>query len=55
LLHQIDRVLARLDNGTYGYCENTGEPIDLRRLEAQPTATLTTQAQARGRTAKNII
>jgi DnaK suppressor protein len=47
LLHQIDRALARLDNGTYGYCEDTGEPIDLRRLEAQPTATLTTEAQAR--------
>jgi DnaK suppressor protein len=47
LLHQIDRALARLDNGTYGYCEDTGEPINLRRLDAQPTATLTTEAQAR--------
>jgi DnaK suppressor protein len=46
LLHRINRALARLDNGTYGYCEDTGEPIDLRRLEAQPTATLTTEAQA---------
>ena len=46
LLHQIDRALTRLDNGTYGYCEDTGEPIGLRRLEAQPTATLTIEAQA---------
>ena len=47
LLHQIEQALVRLDNGTYGYCEDTGEPIDLRRLDAQPTATLTTTAQAR--------
>ncbi len=47
LLHQIEQALARLDNGIYGYCEDTGEPIDLRRLDAQPTATLTTTAQAR--------
>ena len=47
LLHQIEQALVRLDNGTYGYCEDTGEPIDLRRLEAPPTATLTTEAQAR--------
>jgi len=47
LLHQIDQALTRLDNGAYGYCEDTGEPISLRRLDAQPTATLTTEAQAR--------
>lgn len=47
LLQQIERALVRLDNGSYGICEDTGEPIDLRRLEAQPTATLTTDAQAR--------
>ena len=47
LLHQIEQALVRLDNGTYGYCEDTGDPIDLRRLDAQPTATLTTTAQAR--------
>jgi DnaK suppressor protein len=46
LLQQIDRALIRLDNGSYGYCEDTGEPIALRRLEAQPTAVLTTEAQA---------
>ena len=47
LLHQIEQALARLDNATFGYCEDTGEPIDIRRLDAQPTATLTTEAQAR--------
>jgi DnaK suppressor protein len=47
LLRQIEQALVRLDNGAYGYCEDTGEPIDLRRLDAQPTATLTTAAQAR--------
>jgi DnaK suppressor protein len=46
LLQQIELALVRLDNGTYGYCQDTGEPIDLRRLDAQPTATLTTEAQA---------
>ncbi len=46
LLQQIDLALVRLDNGTFGYCEDTGEPIGLRRLEAQPTATLTIEAQA---------
>jgi RNA polymerase-binding transcription factor len=46
-LNQIEQALVRLDNGTYGYCEDTGEPIDLRRLDAQPTATLTTEAQAK--------
>lgn len=46
LLHQIEGALVRLDRGTYGYCEDTGEPIDLRRLDAQPTATLTIEAQA---------
>ena len=47
LLQQVERALARLDNGTYGYCEDTGEPIGLRRLDAQPTATLSIEAQAR--------
>jgi DnaK suppressor protein len=37
--------LIRLDDGTYGYCADTGEPIPLNRLEAQPTATLTVEAQ----------
>ena len=41
LISKIDQALERLDNGTYGYCEETGEPIGLRRLEARPIATLT--------------
>lgn len=45
-LDQLERALVRLKNGTYDYCEDTGEPIDLRRLEAQPTATPTIEAQA---------
>jgi DnaK suppressor protein len=39
--------LHRLDEGTYGYCEETGEPISLRRLEARPIATLSVEAQER--------
>jgi DnaK suppressor protein len=46
LLGQAEQALTRLDNGTYGYCADTGEPITLARLEAQPTATLTIEAQA---------
>ena len=37
----------RIENGTYGYCEETGEPIGLRRLEARPIATLSIEAQER--------
>ena len=37
--------LKRIDNGTYGYCEETGEPIGLKRLEARPIATLCIEAQ----------
>ena len=47
LLSQVDQALVRMDNGTYGYCEDTGEPIDLHRLEAQPSATLSVEAQQR--------
>lgn len=45
LLRQTERALARLENGTYGYCEDTGEPIDLKRLMAQPTTSLSLTAQ----------
>lgn len=45
LLRKIDAALARLDDGSYGYCEETGEPISLRRLEARPIATLSITAQ----------
>ena len=47
LIAKIDEALARLDDGTYGYCEETGEPIALKRLEARPIATLTIEAQER--------
>jgi DnaK suppressor protein len=47
LISKIDQALERLDNGTYGYCEESGEPIGLRRLEARPIATLTIEAQER--------
>lgn len=47
LLRKIDSALARVDNGTYGYCEETGEEIGLKRLEARPIATLCLEAQER--------
>jgi DnaK suppressor protein len=47
LIAKIDAALARIDDGTYGYCEETGEPISLRRLEARPIATLSLEAQER--------
>ena len=40
LIAKIDAAIARIDEGTYGFCEETGEPISLRRLEARPIATL---------------
>ena len=47
LLSKIDEALRRIDEGTYGYCEETQEPIGLRRLEARPIATLSIEAQER--------
>ena len=47
LISKIDAALARIDEGTYGYCEETGEPISLKRLEARPIATLSIEAQER--------
>ena len=47
LIAKIDSALARIDEGTYGYCEETGEPIALKRLEARPIATLSLEAQER--------
>jgi DnaK suppressor protein len=47
LIAKIDAALARIDDGTYGYCEETGEPISLKRLEARPIATLSLEAQER--------
>jgi DnaK suppressor protein len=45
LLHQVEEALTRLDNGTYGFCEVTGEPIGLKRLMAQPATPLSLAAQ----------
>jgi DnaK suppressor protein len=45
LLRQTEHALARLENGSYGYCEDTGDPIGLKRLIAQPTTSLSLSAQ----------
>jgi DnaK suppressor protein len=47
LISKIDDALRRIEDGTYGYCEETGEPISLARLEARPIATLSLEAQER--------
>jgi DnaK suppressor protein len=47
LISKIDAALRRIDTGDYGYCEVTGEPISLQRLEARPIATMTLEAQER--------
>ena len=47
LISKIDQALNRIDDGSYGYCEDTGEPIGIKRLEARPIATLSIEAQER--------
>jgi DnaK suppressor protein len=47
LLNKIEEALRRIDDGSYGYCEETHEPIGIRRLEARPIATLSIEAQER--------
>lgn len=47
LINKIDSALMRVEDGTYGFCEETGEPIGIRRLEARPIATLCLAAQER--------
>ncbi|MGF1615575.1 MAG: RNA polymerase-binding protein DksA [Gammaproteobacteria bacterium] len=47
LMAKIDAALRRIEDGTYGYCQETGEKIGLERLEARPIATLSVEAQAR--------
>ena len=47
LIAKIDSALRRIEDGSYGYCEETGEPISLKRLDARPIATLSVEAQER--------
>ncbi|MQT11541.1 RNA polymerase-binding protein DksA [Segnochrobactrum spirostomi] len=47
LIAKIDAALKRIEDGSYGYCEETGEPISLKRLDARPVATLSIEAQER--------
>ena len=54
LIAKIDAALAHLEDGTFGYCEETGEPISLMRLEARPVATLSVDAQERNERRKRF-
>ena len=47
LISKIDAAIGRIEDGTYGFCEETGEPISIKRLEARPIATLSVEAQER--------
>jgi DnaK suppressor protein len=47
LINKIEQALRRIDEGSYGFCDETGEPIGVRRLEARPIATLSLEAQER--------
>ncbi|WP_421791079.1 RNA polymerase-binding protein DksA [Hyphobacterium sp.] len=47
LISKIEQALRRIEDGTFGYCEETGEPISLKRLDARPVATLSLEAQER--------
>jgi DnaK suppressor protein len=47
LINKIEEALRRIEDGSYGYCEETGDPISVRRLEARPIATLSIEAQER--------
>ncbi len=55
LISKIDAAIRRIDAGTYGYCDDTGEPIGLRRLEARPTATLSLEAQERHERNERVV
>ena len=54
LIAKIDAALSRIEDGTYGYCDETGEPISLKRLEARPIATLSIEAQERHERAERV-
>lgn len=55
LLRKIEQALERIEDGTYGYCEDTGDPIGVRRLEARPIATLTIDAQERREMKEKVL
>ncbi|NNE42504.1 MAG: RNA polymerase-binding protein DksA [Marinicaulis sp.] len=54
LISKIDAAIRRIETGEYGYCEETGEPISLRRLDARPIATLSLEAQERHEKAEKV-
>jgi len=54
LIAKIDAAMRRIDDGEYGYCEVTGEPISIARLEARPIATMTLEAQERHERAEKV-
>jgi len=54
LIAKIESALSRINDGTYGFCEETGEPIALKRLEARPIATLSIEAQERHERAERV-
>ena len=54
LISKIEDAIARVDDGSYGFCEETGEPIGLARLDARPTATLSIEAQERHERAERV-
>lgn len=55
LIRKIEQALERIEDGSYGYCEDTGEPIGVQRLEARPIATLTVDAQERREMKEKVI
>lgn len=55
LLRKIEQALGRIDDGTYGYCEDTGDEIGVRRLDARPIATLTVDAQERREMQEKVL
>jgi len=55
LLRKIEQALERIDDGSYGYCEDTGDPIGIQRLEARPIATLSIDAQERREMKEKVI
>ena len=55
LINKIDAALQRIEDGSYGYCDETGDPISIKRLEARPVATLSLEAQERHEKAEKRI